>query len=252
MRDEKFGCKRYWRSVPSLTVYGCQFETREQMNGVSAYLDGSGIYGVNDDKLHLLRTYENGKVNLSACELCNQTDRDALHLLHQVLLREHNRIAEKLMEVNVHWDDSKVFLEARRIVIAQLQHVTFNEYIPAILREAALVDPELRPLANGFYAGYSSSNKAGTYHAALAALRALAWTRADKKGSIEDHVTAPANRVGFAAASDAAVWSVHAARDHGIPGYVKFLTDCLGENIKVSLTIKIKILRCVIIFFFSF
>ncbi|XP_029671831.1 uncharacterized protein LOC115240676 isoform X2 [Formica exsecta] len=235
MRDEKFGCKRYWRSVPSLTVYDCQFETREQMNGVSAYLDGSGIYGVNDDKLHLLRTYENGKVDLSACELCNQTDRDALHLLHQILLREHNRVAEKLAEVNMHWDDSKVFLEARRIVVAQLQHVTFNEYIPAILREAALIEPELRPLANGFYAGYSSSNKAGTYHAvALTALRALVWTRAGKKGSIEDHITASANRVGFAAASDAAVWSVHAARDHGVPGYVKFLIDCLGENIKIE------------------
>lgn len=240
IRDEKFGCKRYWRSVPSLTVYSCQFETREQMNGVSAYLDGSGIYGVNDDTLHLLRTYEDGKVDLSACELCNQTDQDALNLLHQVFLREHNRVAEKLAKVNVHWDDSKIFLEARRIVVAQLQHVTFNEYIPVILREAALVDPELRPLANGFYTGYSSSNKAGTYHAvALTALRALAWMRADKKGSIEDHVTASANRIGFAAASDAAIWSVHAARDHGISGYVKFLTDCLGENIKVSLMTKI-------------
>ncbi|EFN63376.1 Peroxidasin [Camponotus floridanus] len=205
------------------------------MNGVSAYLDGSGIYGVNDDKLHLLRTYEDGKVDLSACELCNQTDQDTLNLLHQVFLREHNRVAEKLAKVNVHWDDSKIFLEARRIVVAQLQHVTFNEYIPVILREAALVDPELRPLANGFYAGYSSSNKAGTYHAvALTALRALAWMRADKKGSIEDHVTASANRIGFAAAVDAAIWSVHAARDHGISGYVKFLTDCLGENIKIE------------------
>lgn len=239
MRNEKFGCKRYWRSVPSLTVYGCQFETREQMNGVSAYLDGSGIYGVNDDKLHLLRTYEDGKVDLSVCELCNQTNQDTLNLLHQVFLREHNRVAEKLAKVNMHWDDSKVFLEARRIVVAQLQHVTFNEYIPAILREAALVDPELKPLANGFYAGYSSSNKAGTYQeVALTALRALAWTRADKKGSIEDHVTASANRIGFAAASDAAIWSVHAARDHGISGYVKFLTDCLEGNIKVSLTTK--------------
>lgn len=235
MRVEKLECKRYWRSVPSLSVYDCQFETREQMNGVSAYLDGSGIYGATDDKLHLLRTYEDGKVDLSACELCNRSDQEALGMLHRVLLSEHNRVAEKLAAANVHWDDTKLFLETRRIVVAQLQHITFNEYMPAILREAALVDPELRPLSNGFYTGYSSSNRVGTYHAvALAALRALAWMRADKNHDIEDHLTASANLVGLAAAPDAAAWSVHVARDHGVPGYVKFLAECLGENVKVN------------------
>lgn len=235
MRDEKLGCRRYWRSVPSLPVNGCQFETREQMNGASAYLDGSNIYGATDDRLHLLRTYDNGKVDLSACELCNQTNhRNTLGLLHRVLLREHNRIADKLAAINAHWDDTKLFLEVRRIIVAQLQHVTFNEYIPAILREAALVDPELRPRASGFYEGYSSSNKAGTYDAvALAALRALAWTRTGDSYSIVDHITTSANPVGLAAAPDAAAWSVHVARDHGIPGYVRFLVDCLGESVKV-------------------
>lgn len=235
MRDERSGCRSYWRSVPSLTVHDCQFETREQMNGVSAYLDGSGIYGATDDKLHLLRTYEEGRVNLSACELCNRTDSNALGLLHRIFLREHNRVAEKLAEANVHWDDAKLFLEARRIVVAQLQHVTLNEYVPAILREAAQVDHELRPLANGFYAGYSSSNKVGTYQSvALAALRALVWTRADKIGDLESHVVTSANGIGLAAAPDAVAWSMHVARDHGVPGYIKFLADCLGEGVKVS------------------
>jgi len=207
------------------------------MNGVSAYLDGSGIYGTTDDKLHLLRTYDDGKVNLSACELCG---RDALGLLHRVFLREHNRMAEKLAEVNVHWDDTKLFLEARRIIVAQLQHVTFNEYVPAILQEAAQVDHELRPLMNGFYAGYSSSNKAGTYHAVtLAALRALVWTRADKIGDLESHIITSANGIGLAATPDEAAWSMHIARDHGVPGYIKFLTNCLGENIKVNLIAQI-------------
>ncbi|KAL0122530.1 hypothetical protein PUN28_007320 [Cardiocondyla obscurior] len=231
MRDERYGCKGYWRSAPSLTVHGCQFDVREQMNGVSAYLDGSGIYGATDDRLHLLRTYEDGRVNLNACDLCNET----VGLLHRVLLREHNRVAEKLAETNVHWDDTKLFLEARRIVVAQLQHVTYNEYVPAILREAAHVDDELRPLANGFYTGYSSSNVAGTYHAvALATLRALAWTRTDKKDGLENHVITSANGIDVASAPDAAAWSIHIARDHGVPGYVKFLADCLGESVKVD------------------
>lgn len=250
MRDERYGCRGYWRSVPSLTVHGCQFETREQMNGVSAYLDGSGIYGATDDKLHLLRTYDDGKVNLSVCELCDRTDQDALGLLHQVFLREHNRVAERLAEANVHWDDTKLFLEARRIVVAQLQHITFNEYVPAILREAAHVDHELRLLANGFYSGYSSSNKAGTYHAvALAALPALVWTRADKIGDLESHLVNSANGIGLAAAPDAASWSMHVARDHGVPGYVKFLADCLGESVKVNSMPKINFMIIMILFF---
>ncbi|KAL6261733.1 hypothetical protein P5V15_006822 [Pogonomyrmex californicus] len=234
MRDERFGCRAYWRSVPSLTVHGCQYETREQMNGVSAYLDGSGIYGATDDKVHLLRTYDDGKVNLSACELCNQAEQDVLGSLHRVFLSEHNRVAEKLAEANVHWDDTKIFLEARRIVVAQLQHVTLNEYAPAILGEAQ-IDHDLRPLANGFYTGYSSSNKAGTYDAiALAALRALVWTRSNKSGDLPAHFIYSANGVGLAAAPDAAAWSIHVARDHGVPGYVKFLTECLGENVKIE------------------
>lgn len=230
-------CGSYWRSVPSLTVHDCQFESREQMNGASAYLDGSGVYGANDDRLHLLRTYDDGKVEVAGCELCAGPS-NALATLQRVLLREHNRVAEKLAAANAHWDDTKLFLEARRIVVAQLQHVTLNEYVPAVLGEGALADPELTPVTNGFYAGYSSSNEGGTYDAvALTALRALAWTRAGRRDDarLEDHATASAKRVGLAAApQDVAARFVHMARDHGVPGYVEFLTDCLGESVKVG------------------
>lgn len=238
IRDESLGCTSYWRSVPSLTVYGCQFVTREQMNGASAYLDGSGVYGVTDDKLHLLRTYEDGKVDLTICELCNRTESYVLGSLQQILLREHNRVAEKLAATNAHWDDTKLFLEARRIVVAQLQHITLNEYVTAVLGEGALVDPELRPTMNGFRVGYSSSNQGGTYDAvALAALRALTWTHADGSNMrAEEHAIASASRVNLAAMPDAAIRFVHMARDHGIPGYAEFLADCLNGGAKVSWT----------------
>lgn len=236
MRDDaRPGCRRYWRSVPSLTVHGCQFETREQMNGASAYLDGSAIYGTTDDDLHALRSYEDGQVEVNACAAAAYNKNvEAECLMQRVLLREHNRVARKLAQANVHWDDAKLFLEARRVVVAQLQHVTLNEYVPAIMREAALLDTELRSLANGFHAGYSSSNRAGTYDAvALAALRALAWTTSLRNGSVEEHVTKSALRVSLASAPEAAAWSIHEARDHGVPGYVRFLSDCTAENVKV-------------------
>ncbi|XP_017887733.1 uncharacterized protein LOC108629510 [Ceratina calcarata] len=247
IRDEEGQCMEHWRSVPSLTVHKCNFETREQMNGASAYLDGSHVYGPTDEQLHRLRTYSRGKVDVSACEICNGTEGRALGTIYTALLNEHNRIAGGLSEANEHWHDTKLFLEARRIVVAQIQHITLNEYLPSILGEGARADPELMPVASGFYDGYSSSNVAGTYDAvALTALRALTSLRGygsteDDSTWLEEHVLASANRVGLdpsriapGSRLQADALQVHVARDHGIPGYVHFVADCSGLNFTVG------------------
>ncbi|XP_031831512.1 uncharacterized protein LOC116426555 [Nomia melanderi] len=244
IRDEEGGCTNYWRSVPSLSVHNCNFAGREQMNGASAYLDGSHIYGTTDEQLHQLRTFSQGKVDVSACEVCNSTEDRALGTMYAAFLNEHNRVAEKLANANKHWDDAKLFLEARRVVVAQIQHVTLNEYLPSILGEGARTDPELMPVSSGFFGGYSSANVGGTYDAvALAALRALTSLR--KHGyndatCLEDHVVASANRVSldlsesaFEPRLDANVRYVHIGRDHGLPGYVHFVADCFGNNVTI-------------------
>ncbi len=56
-----------------------------------------------------------------------------LTVVQTIWMREHNRIARVLNNLNPTWSSEIVFQEARRIVIAELQHITYNEFLPALL-----------------------------------------------------------------------------------------------------------------------
>jgi hypothetical protein len=47
-------------------------------------------------------------------------------------MREHNRICKQLAETYPRWTDERLYQEARRIVIAEEENITFNEWLPAI------------------------------------------------------------------------------------------------------------------------
>lgn len=106
-------------------------EHRDQMNLASSFLDGSAIYGTTDSDMESLRTYDAGLVNITACVTC------ATNALHSALLREHNRVAINLAQMNRHWSDEVLFLESKRIVIAEIQHITYNEFLTTVLGEVS-------------------------------------------------------------------------------------------------------------------
>lgn len=81
---------------------------------------------------------------------------------HTMLLREHNRLARALSYVNPHWDDERLFQEARQIVVAEIQHVTFNEFLPLVIGKEKIYEYGLELEQPGkYYKGYDAKINAG-------------------------------------------------------------------------------------------
>ncbi len=146
---------------------------RLQLNQITAFIDGSMIYASDGECADELRLFEGGKLKTSAGEMLpfNEAGLDnaggtdaslflagdvranenvALSALHTLWVREHNRIAEQISDRNPSFSDEHVFQQAKSLVVAELQAITYNEFLPALLgenaiREYAGYDPAVNP-----------------------------------------------------------------------------------------------------------
>ncbi|KAL6265623.1 hypothetical protein P5V15_002417 [Pogonomyrmex californicus] len=155
-------CMNFVRSTTDLDR-GCSlpYVPAEQLNTVTHYLDLSLVYGSNDEVAASLRAGFGGRLNVelkhnrefppsapnrtAICdtvydfEPCYATgdpranQNPQLTVLHIILLREHNRVADYLADLNPHWTDETIFQEARRIVIAEHQNIAYYEWLPIFL-----------------------------------------------------------------------------------------------------------------------
>ena len=163
-------CLPFQRAVPACQDNPQEFAAREQVNEITHYIDGSMVYGSTVARANFLREFDdlnrgrlkvsegqnlpfqppcapveqaNGEVNpgvdccfgLDSCFVAGDTraiEHVSLMGIHTFWVREHNRIADALSALNPQWDEDRVFNEARDILIAEIQQVTYTDYLPAI------------------------------------------------------------------------------------------------------------------------
>ncbi|WP_425395885.1 peroxidase family protein [Aeoliella sp.] len=117
---------------------------RQQINSITAYLDGSVVYG--SDTADSLRTFEGGRMLTSEGDLLpigesgffmagdiRANENVALTAMHTIWVREHNRLADAIAEADPALSDEDVYQQARAIVTAEIQAITYNEWLPALL-----------------------------------------------------------------------------------------------------------------------
>ncbi|XP_052759385.1 uncharacterized protein LOC113522388 [Galleria mellonella] len=216
----------YERSAPARDIDSCGFEYREQMNLATSVLDGSALYGSSEKELRSLRLYDAGKLDMASCRKCNDATPTAP--LYKALLSEHNRIAGELYSLNPFWDDTTLYLETRRAMAAIIQHITYNEFLPVLLGEVGMAKAELKLQSLGFWRGYSSANRAGTYSELVAVAPIFIAMMNEKLTnssiSIQHLIGTAAHRAARWPAR--ARWHVRRARDHGAPPYGRALRMC--------------------------
>lgn len=217
------------------------------MNVASGYIDGSALYGATERDFQAIRTYKDGQVDINTCRRC--TEKGAVGALHTLLLQEHNRIAKQLSKLNPSWTDTVLFLEARRALTAQIQHITYNEFLPVVLGQEITNKDELHLIAGKHFSGYSSTNRGGVYNEfAVGALPAFQSML--PAGMMNDSVSAeiligtPALVKTYVPLRKNNEWSeialaIQRGRDHGLPSYHKALNLCQSrlqsvEGIKVT------------------
>ncbi|CAL4122234.1 unnamed protein product, partial [Meganyctiphanes norvegica] len=173
-------CMNFVRS--NLAVdHECRFGPVEQINVLTHWNDASTLYGQNQNDQNTLRSFRNGLLRTSGnnllpvtteaaeceapsrggdCYLAGDSrvnEQPGLALLHTIWVRQHNRIARQLQQLNPRWPDEAVFQETRRIIGAQITHITYNEWLPIIIGEEFMAQFGLLPLRSGFSSDYDPS-----------------------------------------------------------------------------------------------
>lgn len=141
---------------------------RQHPNVITAFIDGSAVYGSSEEHAHWLRSFNGGKLKVSTGNLLpfNTTtgefdapvDPDAPHMddalgtneklfvagdrrvnenplltsFHTLFVRQHNRLCNQLTKEHPEWSDEQLYQHARKIVGGLIQSIVFDEWLPTM------------------------------------------------------------------------------------------------------------------------
>ena len=159
------------RSVFDPTTGAVLGSPRQQINEISSWIDASNVYGSDLERLMALRvgpdspllaTSNDGLLPLNTDNFFNDNgpnpdptmlflagdvranEQIGLTVMHTLFVREHNRLAGLLETAFPDNTANEIFFLARRLVAAEMQIITFEEFLPALVG----------PNAFEAYAGY--------------------------------------------------------------------------------------------------
>lgn len=143
---------------------------RDHVNEITAFIDGSMVYGSSEETANSLRAFEGGRLLTSEGDLLpidefgffqagdvRANEQNGLTAMHTLWVREHNRLADEIAASDPSLSDEAIFQQARATVIGEIQAITFNEYLPSLLGRDAVpryqgYDATVDPSISNFFA----------------------------------------------------------------------------------------------------
>lgn len=135
---------------------------RQQINELTHFIDASNVYGSDDVRAAALRTNDGtGRLRVGTGDLLpfntqglpngggtdptlflagdvRANEQVGLIAMHTLFVREHNRLAQEINSNDPSLTGEEIYQEARRIVGALMQVITYNEFLPALLGSNAM------------------------------------------------------------------------------------------------------------------
>jgi len=261
---------------------------RHQLNGITAYIDASNVYGSDRRRARALRARDgSGRLATSAGDLLpfnsaglpnapgpgdhyflggdfRANEQAGLTAMHTLFVREHNFWAGELRATRPELSGGEIYRWARAIVGAEMQAITYREFLPLLLGRSALppwtgydpaadagianvfataayrfghsmlsptllrLDADGAPIAAGHLplAGAFFNPRAILDHGIEPLLRGLAAQRAQ---AIDNQVVDGVRNFLFgppgAGGFDLASLNIQRGRDHGLPSYNQVRID---------------------------
>jgi hypothetical protein len=163
---------------------------REQVNHITGFIDGSNVYGSDTTRSASLRTFSGGRLKVTHTPVgdllpfndgtipnagspevpdlstslfvagdVRSNEQPTLACMHTLFVREHNFQAALISALLPGLPDEEIFQRARQIVVAEIESITVNEFVPALLGPGVLppytgYKPDVNP---GIAAAFSTA-----------------------------------------------------------------------------------------------